>query len=63
MKPLAELSRVQMFGSPLDMKEICKQTNKAPYLSKLELKITGCKKTNHRTTCKADVAKFKQAHM
>lgn len=33
-----------MFGSPLDMKEICKQTNKTPHLSKLQPEITGCKK-------------------
>lgn len=44
MKPLAELSKDQMFGSPLDMKEVCKQTNKTPHLSKLQPKITGCKK-------------------
>lgn len=63
MKPLAEFSKDQMFGSSLVIKEICKQTKQSSTPFQTTAQNKWLPETNYRTSCKADASKFRQVQI
>jgi hypothetical protein len=58
IKPLKSFPNDHMSGSPLNMKEICKQTSKTPHFFQTMTPNNWMQQTNFNATYKAEVSKF-----